>query len=54
VVNGPVVPMEHKRLQLSLGRPLGSDAWTLKMGDKVGLQYALNPRGRPKARGSTE
>ena len=33
------------------GRPLGSDPWTLKMAGRMGLQYTLNPRGRPKMQG---
>ena len=43
-------PAAVKRVALSFerGRPLGSDPWTLKMAGRMGLQYTLNPRGRPK------
>jgi putative transposase len=56
LVNEPVGPVELKRLQLSFerGRPLGSDPWTLKMAGKMGLQYTLNPRGRPKLQESVQ
>jgi putative transposase len=50
LVNEPIQPTEQKRLQLSFqrGRPLGRDPWTLKMAGRMGLEYTLNPRGRPK------
>jgi putative transposase len=50
LVNEPIEQTEQKRLQASFerGRPLGSDAWTLRMAGRMGLQYTLNPRGRPK------
>jgi len=56
LVNEPLAPAEQKRLQLSFerGRPLGSDAWTLKMAGRMGLEYTLNPRGRPKVQESTK
>ncbi len=50
LVNEPMDPAAVKRVALSFerGRPLGSDPWTLKMAGRMGLQYTLNPRGRPK------
>ena len=56
LVNEPLAPAEQKRLQLSFerGRPLGSDAWTLKMAGRMGLEYTLNPRGRPRVQESTK
>jgi putative transposase len=50
LVNEPIAPIEQKRLMLSFerGRPLESDPWTLKMAGAMGMQYTLNPRGRPK------
>jgi len=32
---------------LERGRPLGDEQWTAKISAKLGLQYTLNPRGRP-------
>ena len=50
LVNEPIDPAAGKRVEVSFerGRPLGSDPWTLKMAGRMGLQYTLNPRGRPK------
>lgn len=50
LVNEPIEPAQHNRLQASFqrGRPLGGDAWTLRMAGRMGLQYTLNPRGRPR------
>ena len=50
LVDEPIDPAAGKRVELSFerGRPLGSDPWTLKMAGRMGLQYTLNPRGRPK------
>ena len=36
------------------GRPLGDDPWTTKTAQKLGLQYTLNPRGRPAQRAANE
>jgi len=49
-VNEPVQPAEQTRLGESFkrGRPLGGDAWTTEMAERLGLEYTLNPRGRPK------
>jgi len=41
---------ERERVQSSLarGRPLGGVAWTLEMARRLGLEYTLNRRGRPR------
>jgi putative transposase len=51
-VNGPLPAADRQRLKESLtrGRPFGSDAWTAKTAAKLGLEYTVNPRGRPKKR----
>lgn len=50
LVNEPLPGDDLARVQLSFerGRPLGSDPWTVKMAARLGVQYTLNPRGRPK------
>jgi putative transposase len=50
VVNRPLAEAERQRIVDSLerGRPLGSDAWSRRMAARLGLQYTLNPRGRPR------
>ena len=50
LVNRPLKPVELERVQESLerGRPLGSEEWTRTTARRLGLQYTLNPRGRPR------
>ncbi len=50
LVNQPMKETETRRIRDSLerGRPLGSDSWTKRIVERLGLQYTLNPRGRPK------
>src|SRR5450432_1052004 len=50
LVNEPMDSSQRSRLKQSFDRdrPLGSDSWTAKIAAKLGLQYTLNPRGRPK------
>ena len=50
LVNEPLDRIMESRLKLSFdrGRPLGTDAWTGRIAATMGLQYTLNPRGRPK------
>ena len=50
IVNRPLKEADTRRVRDSLerGRPLGSDRWTRKMAQRLGLQYTLNPRGRPR------
>jgi hypothetical protein len=49
LVNEPLREGERLRVKASLerGRPLGSDAWTVEMAERMSLEYTLNPRGRP-------
>jgi putative transposase len=45
------IPRDAKaRLQSSFdrGSPLGSAAWVKRMAKRLGVEYTLNPRGRPK------
>jgi putative transposase len=50
LVNEPLTGDNLSRVKLSFerGRPLGNDSWTARMAAKLGVQYTLNPRGRPK------
>jgi putative transposase len=50
LVNEPLAGDNLSRVKLSFerGRPLGNDPWTVRMAAKLGVQYTLNPRGRPK------
>jgi putative transposase len=50
VVNRPLGEQEKQRVINSLerGRPLGGESWTVRIAQRLGLQYTLNPRGRPK------
>lgn len=52
LVNRALPEEERERVECSLtrGRPFGSDAWTARTARRVGLQYTLNPRGRPRNR----
>ena len=52
LVNEALAPAQNERLKMSLvrGQPLGSASWTLRMAQRMGLQYTLNPRGRPRKR----
>jgi putative transposase len=49
LVNQALDQASVERLQVSFvrGRPLGSDGWTQATARRMGLQYTLNPRGRP-------
>ena len=50
LVNQPMSETDSRRVRNSLARsrPLGSDSWTKEMAERLGLQYTLRPRGRPK------
>ena len=50
LANKPISETDSQRVRDSLerGRPLGSDDWTRRMANRLGLQYTLHPRGRPK------
>jgi REP-associated tyrosine transposase len=49
-VNAIMTKPELERLHESLkrGRPFGSEAWVLRTAEKLGLQFTLRDRGRPK------
>jgi putative transposase len=50
LVNQPLSQPQQQQIKTSLerGRPLGSEKWTRKMAEMLGVSYTLNPRGRPK------
>ena len=50
IVNRPPPDAERERIKASLerGRPLGDDRWTAGTARRMGLQFTLNPRGRPR------
>ena len=50
MVNRPLPEAEAARLQESLvrGRPFGDEQWTAAAAKRLGLQYTLNRRGRPR------
>ena len=50
IVNEPSSTADQNRVKVSIerDRPLGSDPWTRQIVRRMGLQYTLNPRGRPK------
>jgi putative transposase len=50
IVNRPLPDAERERIKTSLerGRPLGDDRWTTDMARRLGLQFTLNLRGRPR------
>jgi putative transposase len=49
-VNTPLSAGDLTRLRLSVerGSPFGSETWTKRTAEKLGLQSTLRPRGRPK------
>ena len=49
LVNETIPAIQRARIESSFqrGRPLGDDAWTIKAAQRLGLQYTINPRGRP-------
>jgi len=56
LVNEAIPALQRARLKSSFerGRPLGDDPWATKTAQKLGLQYTLNPRGRPPKRAANE
>jgi putative transposase len=52
LVNRPLPETERERIKSSLerGRPLGDERWTAQTARRLGLQFTLNPRGRPPTR----
>ncbi len=49
-MNRPLPTSDRLRLKESLtrGRPFGDEAWTARTAARLGLEYTVNPRGRPK------
>ena len=56
LVNAPLATPEQDELVTSLkrGRPLGEDKWIRTIIDKMGLEFTINPRGRPKKKDAAE
>jgi putative transposase len=50
LVNIPQTEAEEKALRQSVSRgtPFGSEAWQQRMAQRLGLDYTIRPRGRPK------
>lgn len=50
IVNQPLHMTELQTVRRSIqrGRPLGDSAWTKRTTDKLGLESAFRPRGRPR------
>ena len=55
-VNEPIQAAELNRLRLHIqrGRPYGEPAWTANAIKRMGLQWTIRDRGRPKRRKTTE
>jgi putative transposase len=49
-VNGPQTEQELEALRLSVnrGRPFGGDDWRKSAAERLGLEFTLHPRGRPR------
>jgi len=49
-VNGAqsAVELEELRRSVNRGRPYGSEDWQMRMAKKLGLEFSLHPRGRPR------
>jgi putative transposase len=45
---------EAVRTSLTRDRPLGDPLWTLETAHRLGLDYTLRPRGRPRVRSENE
>jgi putative transposase len=50
IVNAPLAEEQLERVRLSLkrGRPLGTDSWVKQTARRLGLEFTLRPRGRPR------
>jgi REP-associated tyrosine transposase len=50
IVNQALGPKDVQRIRTSIerDRPLGRPDWTASMAARMGIEYTLNPRGRPK------
>ena len=49
-VNRPQAQPEPDALRLSVsrGRPFGTDEWQSRTAQRLGLEFTLHPRGRPR------
>jgi putative transposase len=49
-VNAPQIERELAalRLAVSRGQPFGDDSWQQRTAKRLGLEYTLHPRGRPR------
>jgi hypothetical protein len=49
-VNQPQTTAELEALRRSVvrGRPFGSENWTRRLAKRLGLEFTLRPRGRPR------
>jgi putative transposase len=52
-VNQAQTPAELQALRRSVirGRPFGSELWARRVAKRLGLEYTLRPRGRPRKKG---
>jgi putative transposase len=50
LVNQPQTDAELAALRTSLsrGQPFGDDAWRQRTARRLGLEFTLHPRGRPR------
>jgi putative transposase len=50
-VNEPQTDAEVEAVRTAIrrSRPLGDEKWVRRTADKLGLEYTLRPRGRPKS-----
>jgi putative transposase len=44
--------LEAVRLSLSRGQPFGDERWQRRTAERLGLEFTLNPRGRPRKKAS--
>ncbi len=49
-VNAPQTKaeLESLRLSVSRGQPFGNEVWQKRTAERLGLEFTLNPRGRPR------
>jgi putative transposase len=49
-VNERLLDASRQRIQSSMkrGQPLGNERWTQSIARRLGLQFTLDPRGRPR------
>jgi putative transposase len=51
-----ISPVESERIVTGIrrSRPLGDEAWTDRVAERLNLQHTLNPRGRPRQKDENE